>query len=138
MRVHVPHRVEQRCHLPLPGFDDARIGVARRSDAECRRQVEIFFSVGVPHVHALGALPDDWPRTIRLNERQVARFVALQELKDLAGGHGVLTTESHPPLVRRPDELVHLELETDRERVGDDFLDQLKTGDGRLACGNFF
>ena len=45
---------------------------------------------------------------------------------------------SHPPLGRRPDELVHLELKADRERVRDDSLGQPEGVEGvfdQVAAG---
>ena len=69
VRMHIAHRVQQFCHLLLAGFDDARIRVTGRGDAEGGGQIEIFFPFRIPDVHALGAFPNDRPRTVRFGEQ---------------------------------------------------------------------
>src|SRR5262252_187522 len=75
MRVHVPHRMEQPAHLHLSGPDHAGIGMARRRHTERSRQIQVPFSIHIPNINTLGPLPDNRPRAIRLNERNIARFV---------------------------------------------------------------
>ena len=48
-----------------------------------------------------------------------------------------LEFSSHPSLLLRPHKLVHLQLETHRQRVGDNFLREFAARDRRLAGGNF-
>ena len=66
--MHVAHRVRQPGQLPLPGFDDARVGVAGGGDAKRGGQIEIFFAVGVPDIDIPGAFPDNRPRAVRFND----------------------------------------------------------------------
>jgi len=98
VRMHVAHRVQQPGHLPLAGAHDAGIGVARRRHAEGRGEIEIFSAGRVPHVDAARALPHNRPRTIRIDERDVTRFVTLQEFKDGAGIHSVIVLVLDPVL----------------------------------------
>ena len=44
VRMHVAHRVQQPGHLPLPGLDDARIGMTGGGDTERRRSNPDTFS----------------------------------------------------------------------------------------------
>ena len=74
--MHVAHRVRQPGHLRLAGPDHSRIRMAGGGDAKRRGQIQIFFPIGIPDVNALGALPDDGPRTVRLHEDDIARFVS--------------------------------------------------------------
>ena len=139
VRMDVAHRVWQFSHLPLTGLHHARIRVSGRSDPEGRRKVEIFISVGIPNLRAAGTFPHDGPGTIRFNERHVARFKALELFENLTGAHLKLNASRlDAPLVRQPDELVHLELKADGQSVGDDFLDEFQAGDGLLIARNFF
>ena len=85
VRMHVAHRVQQTGHLFLPGFDDARIGVAGGGDAKRRGQIQILFPFGVPDVHVPGAFPDDRPRTVRFDEGNVARFKVAKPLQNGLG-----------------------------------------------------
>ncbi len=43
----------------------------------------------------------------------------------------------HSPRVRRPDDLVHLQLEPDRQGIGQDALGQFAARERQLAGGNF-
>src|SRR4051812_12386356 len=50
----------------------------------------------------------------------------------------VLLFTSHAFLVGRPNELVHLQLETHGQRVSDNFLDELDSGNWRLIRRHWF
>ena len=93
MRVHVTHRVEKRRHLLPGGIDHPRIGMTPGGDAERARQVEIFFAIGIPDVHAARAFPHDGPRTVRGDESDVARFVTPEKVEDLPGVHQIISPE---------------------------------------------
>ena len=85
VRMHVAHGVQKPGHLLLTGLDDARVGVTGGGNTKRGGQIEIFFSVSVPNVNVLGAVPNDGPRTVRLNEHDVARFVITQRAENLTG-----------------------------------------------------
>ncbi len=70
--VHVAHCMEQPCHLPLSGPDNARIGVPGRRHPKGAGQIQVLLPLGIPDVHAPGPLPDDGPRPVRFNERNIA------------------------------------------------------------------
>ena len=83
--MHVAHRVQQPGHLPLPGLDHARIRMAGGGHAKGGGQIQIFLPVGIPDVHASGAFPDDGPRTVRFDERDIARLKVTKQLQDGSG-----------------------------------------------------
>ena len=85
VRMHIAHGVQKPGHLFLTGFDDARVCVTGGRDAKRGGQIEIFFPVSIPNVNVSGAVPNDGPRTVRLNEHNVARFVITQRVKNLTG-----------------------------------------------------
>ena len=85
--MHIAHRVQQPTHLPLTGRHDARIRVARRRDAERRRQVQILASLRVPDMHAARPLPHHRPRAVGIEEGHVPRLVSA-ELDEGGGGAG--------------------------------------------------
>jgi hypothetical protein len=70
--MNIAHRVEQGSHLLLPGANHGGIRVARRRDAERRRQIEILLSFRVPDVNAFRALPNDGPRAVRFGTARCA------------------------------------------------------------------
>ncbi len=74
MRMEIAHRVRQPGELLLAGLDDARIRVTGGGDSKRGGQIQIFFPVGVPNKDILGAVPDNRPRAVRLDERDVARL----------------------------------------------------------------
>lgn len=82
MWMEISHGVQEPGHLPLGCLDDARIGMTGGGDPKGRGQVEIRFPVGIPDVHALGALPDDGPGKVRFDERHVARFEGAEQFED--------------------------------------------------------
>ncbi len=71
MRMDVTHRVQKRGHLLLSGFDDVWIRVTGSGDAERGRQIQIFFTFGIPDVNALGTLPNNRPCAVRIKESDV-------------------------------------------------------------------
>ena len=81
MRMYIAHRVRQFGELRLGGLGDARIRMASGGDREGAGQVEIFFAVRIPHMHALGTLPDNRPRAVLRQVRYVAAFVRAEELE---------------------------------------------------------
>src|SRR5436853_7629852 len=85
--MNVAHRVQQFVHLALPGLYHAWIRMAGRRDAKRRCQIEILFTFGIPDMHTARSFPHNRPRVVRLNERDVARFVKAQELEDSPGLH---------------------------------------------------
>ena len=85
--MHVAHRVKQLRHLALTGANDAWIRMPRCRHTERRCQVQILLSLGIPNMHALRAFPHDGPRTVRFNERDVARLVAAQQIESLFCRH---------------------------------------------------
>ena len=85
--MHVAHRVEQRAHLALAGADDTGIRMPGRGDPERGGEVEILASLGIPDVVAPRLGPDDGPGAVRIEERDVPRFVAAQQVERAAGGH---------------------------------------------------
>ena len=125
--MNVAHGMEQFRHLTLTGFHDAGVRMTRGGDTESGGQIEILFPFRVPDVHSLRSLPDDGPEAVGINMGDVARF-KVAELSDYFAG----TVHSNSPLIRRPDELVHLQLEADGQCVGGDSLHQLHARDRRL------
>jgi len=75
--------------LSLSSFDDALIGMPGSSDPESRRQVQIFFAIGVPDLNTLSAFPDNWPRAVWVDLRDIGRFEGFKQLDYLAREHGV-------------------------------------------------
>ena len=128
--VDVAHRVQQLGHLALAGGDNAGVGVAGRRDGKRRGEVEILAAVVVPNTHALGPLPDDRPTAVRLDERDVARLKTSQ-LPD--GFVGLFFHDSNALFVRRPDELVHLQLEPHAQLVPGDTLDKFAARNRRVT-----
>jgi hypothetical protein len=108
--VDVAHGVEQATHLAACGGDHGRVGVAGGGDAEGGGEVEIATALGIPHPASAGAFPDDGPRPVGSDERDVARFVISQEGEGAAGVHrgagftgagsGPGLPASYAPLVR--------------------------------------
>ena len=85
VRMDVAHRMQKRFHLPLPGTNDTRIGMARRGHAEGGGEVEIFAAVSVPDVDAARAFPDDGPGPVRVYEGDVARLEIAELVEDVFG-----------------------------------------------------
>src|ERR1017187_3738296 len=79
-------------------------------------------------MYPAGAFPNDGPRTIRLDKRDITGFESPQQAKGLEGVH----LWSNPTLRRRPDHFVQLHLEPHRQRVGNDLLGQFLAGNRRL------
>jgi hypothetical protein len=75
--------VQEAGHLFLAGFDHARIRMAGGSNAEGRRQIQIFLPVGVPDKNIAGALPDDGPGSLSLEEQNIARLIVPQHVEPL-------------------------------------------------------
>ena len=94
MRVHITHRMKQLSHLFFSCLHHPRVGMPGSRYSERRCQIEIFFSLHIPNVDTARAFPNDWPRTVRLDERDIARFVRAQRLEDFASGHLDLTMTS--------------------------------------------
>ena len=130
--MHIAHGMQKPGHLLLTGLDDTRVCVTGGGDAKRGGQIEIFFPVGIPNMNVLGAVPNDGPRTVRLNEHNVARLVIAtgQEFDGFCSLNSLL--------FRRPDDFVHLHLESHRQRVGDDFFSQFALRNRHLAGGNPF
>ena len=82
--MHIAHGMEQFRHLRRTSPDNARVRVAGRRHAKCCRQVQIFLPFRIPNMHAFGPLPDNRPRAISLDERDIARFVCAEQLKALS------------------------------------------------------
>ena len=59
--MHVAHRVHELRRLRGERVADFRPSVPRRRDAKCGREIEKAVAIRIPHIHALGALPENRP-----------------------------------------------------------------------------
>src|SRR5437016_2023149 len=83
--MNIAHRVQQLRHLLLTRLDDPPIRMTGGGNSKCGCQIEVFFSIRVPNVNAPRALPNNRPRAVRSDERDVARFVVAEKLKNFLG-----------------------------------------------------
>ena len=99
--MNVAHRVQKPLHLLLSSFNHPRISVSGCGDAEPRGQIEILFTFGIPDMHTARSFPHNRPRVVRLNERDVARFVKAQEFENVLSlcfqSGGCRNTKSQAP-----------------------------------------
>ena len=74
--MHVAHRVHELRRLRGERVADLRPRVAGRRDAECGREIEKAVSIRIPHIRALGALPENRP--VLRGESHIPRLGAPQ------------------------------------------------------------
>src|SRR6476659_9132375 len=83
--MNVAHSVEELRHLPLPCPDYAGIGVTGGCDTERGGQIEVTTAVRVPNKAASGSLPNNWPRTVWIEESHIPRFVEAEQVQNSFG-----------------------------------------------------
>src|ERR1051326_2296552 len=79
--------------VPLLRREDLRVPLLQLRRLPLNRDI---FSPRIPNINALGSLPHNRPRTVRLNESDIRRFIIAQQFENLASSHWLLKRHAFP------------------------------------------